>query len=258
LNERALSAPARTELADHAMETMRGGDRAENYARVARARTIFGRRKGKALRRGQSEILARALPRLNIDLSNGPIDPAALFDFVVSDLHVEIGFGGGEHLIAAAARAPDVAFVGCEPFLNGLAKAVVQIETLRLRNVRLYHGDANDLLESLPEHGVGRVCLLYPDPWPKRRQRKRRFINDATLARLARVMRKGAELRFATDIDDYGAWTLACVLRSSDFVWRAREARDWTRPWSQWPGTRYEAKALAAGRTPVYLTFVRV
>lgn len=218
---------------------------------------VFGRRKGKTLRRYQRALLETALPALTIDLSHGAVDLAALFDREVSELHLEIGFGGGEHLVADADRDRDIGFIGCEPFVNGIAKALAKIKSLRLDNVRLCQGDANDLLKALPERCLDRVAILYPDPWPKRRQRKRRFISDETLARLACVMRSGAELRFATDIDDYSAWTLARALRSREFVWRAATSRDWLEPWANWSGTRYEAKALAAGRVPTYLTFVR-
>jgi tRNA (guanine-N7-)-methyltransferase len=218
---------------------------------------VFGRRKGKKLRAYQSGLLDRALPGLTFDLSHGVVDPASLFDSNVSEIRLEIGFGGGEHLAAQADRDREVGFIGCEPFVNGVAKALAKIDSLQLENVRLYQGDAGEVLRALPENCVNRVAILYPDPWPKRRQRKRRFISDEMLERLARVMRIGAELRFATDIDDYAAWTLARVLRSPDFTWRAVASRDWLQPWEGWPGTRYEAKALAASRVPVYLTFVR-
>lgn len=220
-------------------------------------RAFFGRRKGKKLRAYQSGLLERALPQLTFDFSRGVADPATLFEREVSQIRLEIGFGGGEHLAAEADRNREVGFIGCEPFVNGVAKTLAKIESLRLDNVRLYRGDADDVLKALPEGCLDRVAILYPDPWPKRRQRKRRFISEERLERLARVMRSGAELRFATDIDDYAAWTLARVLRSLDFVWRATASRDWLLPWDGWPGTRYEAKALAAGRVPVYLTFVR-
>ena len=115
-----------------------------------------------------------------------------------------------------------------------------------------------NVLDRLPAGALSGVDLLYPDPWPKRRQRKRRFVSDETVARLARVMRPGAELHFATDIDDYAGWTLSRMLRSSAFAWRAERAEDWRRPWADWLPTRYEAKALREGRQPVYLSFVRV
>jgi tRNA (guanine-N7-)-methyltransferase len=138
-----------------------------------------------------------------------------------------------------------------------VAKALAAIEAQSLANLRLHPDDAAGLLDWLPDASLGRVFLLFPDPWPKRRQRKRRFISDERLAVLGRVMRSGAELRFATDIDDYAGWTLARILRSPDFVWRAAQSADWTRPWEGWQQTRYETKAKQAGRRPVYLTFLR-
>jgi tRNA (guanine-N7-)-methyltransferase len=216
-------------------------------------RRLHGRSKGKALRRHQAELVAGLLPRLSLDLTN-PHDVAPPFPAPLRELRLEIGFGGGEHLVAAAAREPEVGFIGCEPFINGVAKLLAQLERRSLTNVRLYKGDAAEALDWLPERSLAEVYLLYPDPWPKRRQRKRRFVSEENLARLARVMRPGAELRFATDIDDYAAWTLARLRASPSFSWRAA---DWTLPWKDWASTKYEAKAIHAGRRPVYLTFIR-
>ena len=223
------------------------------------ARAFFGRRKGRPLRVHQASLLEALLPRLRLDLSGpAPSDPSALFPDPVDDLWLEIGFGGGEHLAAQAERRPEIGFIGCEPFVNGLAKALALIEERALANIRLHAGDAGEVVDWLPEASLGRVHLLYPDPWPKRRHWKRRFVSEANLTRLARVMRPGAELRFATDWADYAAWTLAHVRRHPAFAWEAERADDWRRPWADWPGTRYEAKAVAEGRRPVYLTFRRV
>jgi tRNA (guanine-N7-)-methyltransferase len=211
---------------------------------------LYGRSKGKALRKHQTELIDELLPRLSLDLSQ----PAPSF---ARETHLEIGFGGGEHLIAAASDSPDVDFIGCEPFINGVAKLLARIEERGLTNVRLHQGDAADVLDWLPDDSLARVYLFYPDPWPKRRHRKRRFIARENLECLARVMRPGAELRFATDIDDYAAWTLARARAHPAFAWRAQRAEDWLAPWPGWTRTKYEAKAMAAGRNPVYLTFVR-
>lgn len=216
---------------------------------------FFGRRKGKRLRTGQEELLETLLPRLRVPAGD-PIDLAALLPgstFVT----LEIGFGGGEHLAAEARARPDAGFIGCEPFVNGMAKLLAVIAAEGLANVRLWDRDATELLPLLPAGTIDAVYLLYPDPWPKRRQRKRRFISDETLRAFARIMRPGAELRFATDIDDYAGWALAHVLRSSDFEWTAQRADDWRQPWERWPGTRYEAKAMREARPPSYLTFRR-
>jgi tRNA (guanine-N7-)-methyltransferase len=181
-----------------------------------------------------------------------------LFPFSPKELWLEIGFGGGEHLLAQARVHRDVGFIGCEPFINGVAKALAGIEEERLDNIRLRAGDAGALIEALPAGALARIFILYPDPWPKRRQNKRRLISERMLHELARVAGPGAELRFATDIDDYAGWALRRFLASDDFVWRAGAADDWRLPWPDWPGTRYEAKAKREGRMPVYLTFSRV
>jgi tRNA (guanine-N7-)-methyltransferase len=214
-------------------------------------RRLYGRSKGKALRQHQTELMATLLPSLALDLSR-PLPLRA-----AHETRLEIGFGGGEHLVEAAAREPEVDFLGCEPFVNGMAKLLSRIEARGLRNIRLYRGDAAEALDRLPDASLSRVYLFYPDPWPKRRHRKRRFVSEENLERLARVMRPGAELRFATDIDDYAAWTLARLRACDAFRWRAETAEDWRAPWDGWTQTKYEAKAMAAGRRPVYLTFVR-
>ncbi len=197
-----------------------------------------------------------ALPAVGIDASR-PIDPVALFQRQFSSLWLEIGFGGGEHLAACALAHPDEGYIGCEAFRNGVAKALMLIEEAKLRNIRLYEGDARAIVEALPEAALNGVYVLYPDPWPKRRQRKRRILSDVMLTGLARVMRRGAELRFATDIDDNAGWTLARILRSAYFTWAPDSAGAWRDPWEGWSGTRYEAKALRAARRPAYLTFRR-
>ncbi|MGO9134883.1 MAG: tRNA (guanosine(46)-N7)-methyltransferase TrmB [Methylovirgula sp.] len=218
---------------------------------------LHGRRKGKKLRSHQAELIDTLLPILTLDVTHKIADAETLFAGAPNEIWLEIGFGGGEHLIAEAESHPNSGFIGCEPFQNGLAKALALAEAKNLQNLRLYCGDAGNVVETLPDAALAGVYLLYPDPWPKRRHRKRRFLSDEMLAALARVLRPGAEIRFATDIDDNAGWTLARVLRSPDFVWKAATAEDWRRPWPQWSGTRYEAKALAAGRAPAYLTFVR-
>jgi tRNA (guanine-N7-)-methyltransferase len=183
--------------------------------------------------------------------------PADLFPGRPAELWLEIGFGGGEHLAAEALSHPGNGYIGCEIFLNGIAKALALIDAHCLENVRLYNGDARALIEALPASVLDGAYLLYPDPWPKRRHHARRFLGSHTLAALARVMRPGGELRFATDIDVNAAWTLARVLRSPDFAWEPSDARDWQTPWPGWAATRYEAKALREGRRPAYFTFRR-
>jgi tRNA (guanine-N7-)-methyltransferase len=172
-------------------------------------------------------------------------------------VRLEIGFGGGENLIAEATAHPDIGFIGCEPFVNGMAKALAAIKAAGLRNIRLHAGDAEELLRWLPPASLERITLLYPDPWPKRRHWKRRFVQEERIAAFARVLRKDGEFRFASDIADYVAWTLWRFLRAGDFNWPATCADDWRKPWPGFAGTRYEAKALREGRRGTYLTFVR-
>lgn len=201
--------------------------------------------------------MERRLPALQIPIDGQTIDPRALFASPPAEIWLEIGFGGGEHLAARARQRPDVGFLGCEPFVNGVAKLVAVIEADAIENIRIHPGDAGQVIDDLPAGVLDGVHLLYPDPWPKRRQRKRRFVSDEMLARLARIMRPGATLRFATDIDDYAGWTLSRVLRCDGLVWSPGSARDWLTPWPGWPGTRYEEKAFSEGRRPAYLTFTR-
>jgi tRNA (guanine-N7-)-methyltransferase len=222
-------------------------------------RAFFGRRKGHALRPRQAALLDTLFPRFALDTANPPPHSlATLFPQPVNDVRIEIGFGGGEHLIAEAQANPQSGFVGSDAFVNGMAKALAAIEKHGIGNIRLHFDDASGLIDWLPAGGIARVDLIYPDPWPKRRHWKRRFIQDDSLARLARILRPGGELRFATDIPDYAAWTLARIARSPDFIWTAECADDWRRPWRGFPGTRYEAKAVREGRTPCYLVFRRI
>jgi tRNA (guanine-N7-)-methyltransferase len=218
-------------------------------------RQLYGRSKGKALRAAQAGRIAGQLPALAIDIEALKADPRALFGGHSGDLMLEIGFGGGEHLAAMAGAHPETAFFGVEPFLNGVAKLLAAIEAGGLENIRLLRGDARDVLAALPDASLARVYLLYPDPWPKRRQRKRRIVDRAFLAEVARVLEPGGELRFATDIDDYAGWTLARIAAQDALVWLAETADDWREPWPEWHRTRYEAKAIREGRTPGYFRF---
>lgn len=215
------------------------------------------RRKGKRLRAHHASLVDQRLPELAIDLRPATIYPTDLFAVPVREVRLEIGFGGAEHLLAAARGDPGIGFLGCDPFMNSIAKALAGIEALELANIRLHPGDARQLIERLAPQSLTRVYLLYPDPWPKRRHRRRRLISDAFLRSLARTMLPSAELRFATDIDDYSAWTLARTLRSPDFDWQPAGAASWTRPWPGWTASRFEEKARRAGRPSAYLTFVR-
>jgi tRNA (guanine-N7-)-methyltransferase len=220
--------------------------------------SFFGRRKGHKLRSHQSDLIAHLLPRLSFDPAKiGPSNLTALFGGRVNEMRIEIGFGGGEHLIAEALAFPHTGFIGCEPYVNGMAKILAQIEAHDISNIRLFAGDASELLAWLPESSLSRIDLIHPDPWPKRRHWKRRFVQDATIAAIARVLRPDGEFRFVSDIADYCAWTLAHLTRSPDFLWLAERAADWRNPWPGYTMTRYGRKATREGRRATYLRFRR-
>jgi tRNA (guanine-N7-)-methyltransferase len=221
--------------------------------------SFFGRRKGHKLRLHQADLIEHLLPRLALDIGHpAPPDLAGLFAPDVDDVRLEIGFGGGEHLIAEAQAFPKLGFIGCEPYVNGMAKILAQIEALAIGNIRLFAGDAAELLAWAPPRSLARIDLIHPDPWPKRRHWKRRFVQDATIAAFARALKPQGEFRFVSDIDDYCAWTLSHLLRSPDFAWTAERADDWRLPWSGYTMTRYGRKAEREGRRAAYLRFERV
>jgi tRNA (guanine-N7-)-methyltransferase len=222
------------------------------------ARAFFGRRKGHKLRKRQAELLQTLLPRLALDLSKpAPAELSSLFPVPVTEVAFEIGFGGGEALVAQAQTRPQTGFIGVEPFVNGMAKALAAIESAGLQNIRLHFDDAASLLAWLPTAALDGIDLIHPDPWPKRRHWKRRFVQDATVEQLARLLRQGGEFRFASDIADYAAWTLQHLLRSPDFEWTAQCADDWRKPWPDFTRTRYNAKAAQAERLTSFLIFRR-
>ena len=223
-----------------------------------RQRAFFGRRKGHPLKPRQAALFEALLPRIALDLGKpAPASLATLFGGRIDELRLEIGFGGAEHLIAQAQSNPQIGFIGTDAFVNSVAKALTAIDAKAVGNIRLYFGDASELLDWLPDGMIARADLLYPDPWPKRRHWKRRFIQDNNLKRLARILKKSGELRFATDVADYADYALARVLRSAEFEWTAERAVDWREPWPDFAGTRYEAKAKREGRTPAYFIFRR-
>jgi len=220
--------------------------------------SFFGRRKGHRLRSHQAGLIETLLPRLALDIgAPSPRDLGTLFDPPARAMRLEIGFGGGEHLAAEARAHPGTGFIGCEPYVNGMAKILAQIEADGLANIRLFAGDAAELLAWVPPASLARIDLIHPDPWPKRRHWKRRFVQDATIAAMARALTPGGEFRFVSDIADYCAWTLAHMHRSPDFAWTAERADDWRRPWPGYTMTRYGRKAEREGRTAAYLIFRR-
>jgi len=222
-----------------------------------RRRHFHGRRQGRKLRAGRAALIETLLPRLTVALpeQGGALDPAALFPRPPRELWVEIGFGAGEHLAWQAAHHPDIGFIGCEPFINGMSTLLAAVERDGLDMVRVWPDDARPLLDRLPDGSVGRLFLLFADPWPKLRHHNRRFIQDDTVADLARLLKDGGELRIATDDAPLLDWSLQRVRRNPAFAWTAEGPADWRERTADWPPTRYEEKALH-GR-PYYLRFQR-
>lgn len=215
---------------------------------------LYGRKRGRPLRAGRQSLLEELLPRLAIDLpAAGDVDPSLLFSAPLRSVWLEIGFGGGEHLAAQAEANRDTGFIGCEVFENGIAKLLSQIEGRHLTNIRLFTDDARLLTALLPPASIARVFILFPDPWPKARHHKRRIVSRATLDRLARIMTDEAELRLASDDHAYFSSMLESVSAHPEFEWLARRPADWRERPADWPATRYEEKACAAGRAPLFL-----
>lgn len=200
----------------------------------------------------------RLLPRLELDLKKPPPpDLRELFDDGTASLAIEIGFGGGEHLLWQARHAPVSGFIGCEPFEDGVIKVLSGIEESSLANIRLHVDDARDVLRWLPPSSLDQAYVLFPDPWPKARHRKRRLVNPHTLGLLARVLKPGARLRLATDISDYARTMLIALNKVDEFVWTAERPADWRDRPPDWPQTRYEQKALREGRRCYFFTLLR-
>ncbi len=219
---------------------------------------FYGRRHGHKLRKGRRDLLESLLPKLRLaGAGDGEVDLAGAFPEAPREIWLEIGFGGGEHLAAQAGIHPDIGFIGCEPFINGVAGLLIPVAEKGLTNIRIFDDDARDLLDILPEDSLARVFILFPDPWPKKRHHRRRFIGPEILDRLARLMQDGAELRFASDHMDYASWTLEHVTRHGDFIWPVSRPADWRDRPRDWVETRYEAKALAKGDACAYFRFYR-
>lgn len=224
-------------------------------------RFVYGRRHGHKLSAGRAALLETLLPRLEIILPDDPaaaLQPTSLFPVGITEIWLEIGFGGGEHLAAQAAAHPEIGFIGCELFINGVASLLSRVAAERLGNVRLYLDDARLLIARLEPASIGRLFILYPDPWPKRRHHKRRMVGPGTLDRFAAILKDGAELRLATDHADYARWMLFHLTRHPAFAWTARGPADWRERPADWPATRYEAKAVREGRRPSYFFFRRL
>ena len=229
---------------------------AEQERRTRSTEAFFGRRKGKPLRDQQVGRMETILPELKVDLaSDVPADLKSLFPLPVDKIRLEIGFGGGEHLVHRARTNPTTGFIGVEPFINSMAKLLAVVEAEGLQNIRVYDDDATQLLDWLPEGQIDQIDLLYADPWPKKRHWKRRFVSQVNLDRFHKVLKPSGIFCFASDIDTYVNWTLQHCRDHGGFDWTARNAADWLTPYEGWPGTRYEAKARREGRSSAYLTF---
>ena len=227
----------------------------------ARRRTLYGRRRGKKLRDGQQSLLGTLLPRLALDVPADPqkIDLARVFGGALprDGVWLEVGFGAGEHLVWQAKEHPEVGIIGCEPYINGVAKCLAHIEREGVENARLFTDDARLVMNALPEQSLSRVFVLFPDPWPKSRHHKRRFVQRENLDVLARLMKPGAELRLATDDPSYLPWMIEHACTHSAFDWLAERPQDWRARSADWPETRYERKMLA-GHKPVFLRLRRL
>lgn len=220
-------------------------------------RTLYGRRRGKKLRAGQEALLDTLLPRLLLEVPPEPrkVDLASLFGDA-RDVWLEVGFGAGEHLVWQAEHHPGVGLIGCEPYINGVAKCLAHIERTGVGNVRLFTDDARLVMAALPAKSLGRAFVLFPDPWPKTRHHKRRFVQRANLDVLAGLLKPGAELRLATDDPSYLPWMVEHACIHPAFEWLAEGPTDWRGRPEDWPGTRYEQKMLA-GHEPVFLRLRR-
>ncbi len=210
----------------------------------------FGRNRGRSLRPYQQGLVDGLLPTLAVNAANpreGKYEKLAL----------EIGFGGGEHLVAQAAHNPDTLFIGCEPFINGVAKCLAAIDQQKLKNIRLFTQDARELITAMPENSVDSVFILFPDPWPKLRHNKRRLVNLQTLSMLARIHKPGGRLLLATDHVDYSVWMFEVLQHTPHYRWTAQAQADWQTPPADWTETKYQRKTSAEGREPVFIECVR-
>lgn len=236
---------------------------------------FYGRRKGKKIGEGREFLLDNLLPKIAVKLPDegDKITPSSLFDFSPDEVWLEVGFGGGEHLAEQSLNNPNIAFIGAEVFVNGVASLLAHIAGVhedgnkivepeiaknRTDNVRIYSDDVRQLFDYLPDACLDKIFVLFPDPWPKKRHTERRFIGEKNIPILARLLKKGGELRVASDDMGYIRHSLAHLNNSSLFEWTAESAEDWNNPPKDWVQTRYEKKALDAGKKPIYLIFKRI
>ncbi|MCC3861878.1 tRNA (guanosine(46)-N7)-methyltransferase TrmB [Pseudemcibacter aquimaris] len=218
---------------------------------------IYGRRHGKPLKKASAARLEEYFPKYSISLDNADVDFAALFDHNPKEYWLEIGFGKGEHLVAQAKANPDVGFIGCEPFINGVSGLIDHMDREGVTNIRFFMDDARLLMDKMPDNFISRAFILFPDPWRKKRHYKRRVVSPGNVAVLSRLLKSGAELRIGTDHHDYCRWILARMLENPDFNWQSNGPEDWHIRPDDWPATRYELKALEVGRLSAYMSYIR-
>lgn len=217
----------------------------------------YGRRLGKPLRKNRKRLIEDLLPKLRIEPEPDkiPRDLIDLFTDPVKEVWLEIGFGGGEHLAAQAERNPEVGFIGCEPFINGVASLLKHVDEKNLTNIRIYDDDVRHLFAMMADQNLDRIFILFPDPWPKTRHHRRRIVKSETIVEYARLLKSGGELTFASDHQEYVTWALWHLLKQADLAWMAHRADDWRTPPADWVETRYEQKARAKGIKSTYLQF---
>lgn len=237
----------------------------DHESAAAKRRLIYGRRRGRKLSPTRESRFEVWLPRLRFAAPEAGthLDPASLFPAPKTAYWVEVGFGDGGHMFALSQQHPEIGFIGVEPYEHGVAKLVMQIADRHERgdhrdNIRILTDDARLLLKALPDGSVARGFVLFPDPWPKKRHNWRRIVNADTLADWARLIPEGGELRLATDVPDYQRWMLRHILAAPRFAWTAERSADWLQRPADWPASKYEQKAIAAGRTPHYYRLHRI
>ena len=219
---------------------------------------VYGRRQGKALKPASAVRLETYFPKYSLSLDDkGALDYQTLFLNNPREVWLEVGFGKGEHLAAQAKTNTDVGIIGCEPFLNGVSGLIDHMDRENLSNVRFYMDDARLLMDALPDGFLSRAFILFPDPWPKKRHHKRRIVSPGNVQALSRLLKDNAELRIATDHNDYCSWILARLMENEDFIWQDEGPDSWHKRTEDWPATRYEKKALEVGRKSTYMTFIR-
>ena len=219
---------------------------------------VYGRRKGKALKPASAARLEKYFPKYSLTIDpEKPINPIELFDHDPDEIWLEIGFGKGEHLIEQAKANPNVGFIGCEPFINGVSGLIDHMDREGVTNIRFYMDDARLLMDALPQNSIARAFILFPDPWRKKRHYKRRVVSQGNIVVLSRLLQEGSELRIGTDHHDYCRWILARLLENEEFTWKNESPDDWHIRPDDWPATRYEKKALEQGRESAYMTFLK-